>query len=267
MNETKDVENMIQNGFSDPKKFYRELYLLSAYYYSIGKDEASVENLLHAFCQKWMGKEYIYPKMIKIIQKILKESKRYVLKNVDEVVFSPSEMKEIIEIGDDILRRLLFIMCFFAKVNGSLYCNAKDADIFKLSGYPTRADRRIPYLRRLFLMGKISPTLTGGDKVLVLDGTKENQLKDLDTDLEICNLPPLRIDRFDNPVAYLTEYLGGKIKECSGCGVKIEANGENNRTKWCERCAKEQRLKTWREANSNRKKKGEVREIEDSSAL
>ncbi len=239
LNEKKHAERMVEEGFLLNRKLSYELGMLYKFYSSYGLKDEEIEHKLHDFCKFWLRGEYNYVKFIKIIERVIKYNKGKGFKNEGLIYFSKKELETIKTIEDIRLQKVLFIMMFFAKIDGSGYCNIKETQVFKMAGVNIKPDKRMLMLRKLFVDGFIKPTMTGGDKILCLD-TNEGQKKD-----------GLIIDSAYNPIVHYLEYLGDKrIKACFQCGQNFIGTG--NKSMYCSRCKEIIRLEQWRESKKRR---------------
>jgi len=232
--ERQHAEKMIEEGFLLSRKLSYELSILYKYFKSFGVEDKENQQKLHDFCKFWLRSEYNYVKFIKIIDKVSKNSKKSLLKQEKSIKFTESEMKMLYGIEDMKHRKVLFILMFFGKVDGFDYCNSKETEIFKLAHVLTKPEKRTEILRWLFLNGYTKPTMTGGEKILCIDHSKDSVVA-------------FEISKYENPIVYLHAYDGDKkVKQCEGCGVLFLA--KSNSAKWCDKCREKKRLESWRES-------------------
>lgn len=241
-NEKLHAEKMIEEGFLLTRKLSFELGILYRYYNSLGVEKQEIEQKLHDFCKFWLQNEYNYVKFIKIIEKISNFNKKTVLKQGNVIFFTKLEIRMLEGIENKKIRNLLFIMMFYGKVDGFGYCNEKESQLFKLAHIgSTKPDKRTEMIRWLYLNGYSKPTMTGGDKVLCIDGTICKDTPSFGKDVAFI------IERYEDPLVYLKAHMeDGVIKVCEGCGVLIEA--KSNSAKWCKKCREKRRLEGWRES-------------------
>jgi len=259
------AQMMLEKGFIKGQVF-RELIILAKYLKSIGKSEYQIDIELNKFCMKWL-KDYNFVKTMTLLNRVVSIAKKRELKEAEPIVFSKQELDVIRELKDIRKERVLFMLCFFAKLNKTDCCFVKDSTLFSSARVGAKANERTQMLRDLYLMGFIRPLLRGGNRVIFLSPLLERQgevsVGDEASETVEFKVPPLSniegegivIDRFENPIAYYVKYIGGLVKWCSGCGVPFEATG--NRAKWCKDCGHIERLRIWKERKMEERKRDE----------
>ncbi len=248
--ENTHAEKMIETGFQlKPQYRRKELSVLYKYYASFLMKKDDIEKKLHDFCHFWLRDEYNYVKFIPVIDSIADFAKKVEIKKAKRIIFTKGELDTLSKIEEEILRRVLFIMMYFGKVDGFNYCNAKESEIFKLVKVNVRGEDRGKIVRELYIRGYINPTMTGGDKILCCD---ERLLLEDGSDLWIKSGIEddigLIVENVYDPIFDYWLVFGGKeIKTgvCAGCGKKIVKN--SNRQKWCVACKEKHRLEEWKE--------------------
>jgi hypothetical protein len=248
-NEKDHAEKMMEEGFLLNKKMTFELGILFRYYKSLGVDKEENERKLHDFCKFWLRKEYNYVKFIKIINGVANFNKNTVLAQGRDIVFSKNEMRIIVDIENEPMERLLFIIMFLGKVDGFNYCNAKDTEIFRLAHVVAKMEKRDEMMHWLSKNGYLSATMTGGIKVLVGD-------PQICKDTPLCGLSEdeigVVVERFEDPVLYLKAWRGdSKVKVCVDCGGLMVVKGTN--TRFCVGCSKKRRLEGWKREYDKRR--------------
>jgi len=248
LDEKTHAERMVEEGFLLNRKLTYELSILFKYYKSLGVGIKEIDQKLHDFCKFWLREGYNYVKFIKVIEKVISLSKNSFLKSGRTIFFTKNEMKLLEQLEDDKIRKLLFIMMFFGKVDGAGYCNVKQSEVFKLAHLTGKQESRDAMLHWLKKEEYIKPTLTGGDKIRCID---ENSFENADV--------AFVIERFEDPLVYMIAYKDDRfVKVCEGCGLMII--GKSNAVKWCGKCREKRRLEAWKETYKKRKEREEGKE-------
>ena len=124
--EERDIINAVESNlmdFSNPRKV---IWTLAQYYVSIHKndDKVAFENI-----KKYIEKHdsnFYYEQYIADINKCIRKAKKYVLKDIDDIVITKSEM-DVIHSFDDIKKeKIVFVLIALAKYFNALY--GKDSD-------------------------------------------------------------------------------------------------------------------------------------------
>ena len=236
INEKLHAEKMLETGFQLKPQYRRqELSILYKYFISLFVKKDDAEKRLHDFCRFWLREEYNYVKFIKIIESVESYVGKTELKKPKRILYTKEEIDVLKSVAEDSLRRVLFVIMFFGKVDGFNYCNAKESEIFKIARMNVKPDDRKKFMRELCNRGYIRPTMTGGDKVLcaderlLLEDGSENWIKSgVEEDIALV------VEDVHQPIFAYWEIFGGtevKIGVCAGCGKKIIKN--SNRQKFC----------------------------------
>lgn len=159
-----------------------------------------------------------------------KDSSRYKLIDVKEIKITKKEWNKILELNNDVLERIAFIMLVYQKVNKAKnqksgnWINQSIGDIFKEAKVGYTGDKQRIALNKLYSKGYIKqPNVCYGTSFQVLFADEDSETK-------------IDINSFMNVITYYYEKrLNKKYKSCEVCGARFEIN--SNKRKYCKGCS------------------------------
>lgn len=224
------------NPYIDEKKPIMCLRILCKYYLKEGCDKDVILNNLNEYMKNnYVGyNENNWYSKIKGLVKMVSKYNNYNSVNVDNITITEEEWNKIIELNDNQLERVAFILLVYQKINkiknpnSSGWISQTMTDIFKESTITTDKITKGKMLHKLYSLGYIEQKHT-------CDATeiKLNYIY-YDSDVKI------NINNFNNVISYYYEYRNNeRWKECKICGKRFKLKTNNSPQKYCNICSKD----------------------------
>ena len=248
ISESKEVERLLNCESSSDWGIGmgKVVMLIGKYYYSLGLGRQEVYKSINSYLKEQMDK-YTPKKWSEMINNILDTIEKngwYNLIDVDSISITKAEWDSIVEIGNVKLEKIAFVLLCYIKVyraRGSKNDKIGNlSDLLKESGLRAVDENKILFadLRDLGLIQ------IGTLKHMFIKPLYINEESDI----------YINIDDFEKVVSYYDEYKNGsKYGKCKICNKRIKIT--NNRSKYCNMCAKKIKL----EKDTERMRKGGFR--------
>lgn len=226
--EREHAKLVLKSGTQTSQSKLFELALVATYLREENFDDKQIEIELHRVAKKSF-KDYNKVRYSKLIDGIIKRSKKRTLKNPNPVIVTKSEIDTILAEKDVKCQKLMFVYLILAKYykennpnSDNYYVGCSDNDLFKLCDiYINREDKRL-LVHYLQTQGYITPTLRKSSIVNYIDENSEVVFEIVPDDTMI--------------YYFEKEYLDGIFINCERCGKLVKKT--NNRIKYCKDCAK-----------------------------
>lgn len=238
LNEVKQAEYIIEKGEVGNKPT-STLFLLGKYYrQKENLDKEQIFNRLNEFMQQ-NYKNYNSALWEDIIEDISKKANKYLLREIDHIEITQSELDKISEVDHLKYQKLLFTILCYAKLynliseNNNSWINTDIKEIYRVARVTVKyRNDKFLYLNDLEQMGLISFS-NKNDNLNI----RVNFVDDGKSVLDINDFRELGYE-------YLNYIGNGKIIRCSECDRLIRQNGNN--THYCTECKNIKRLETKR---------------------
>lgn len=247
MNEKTEAEKII-DGKPNGNKTSDIILILAKYYTQIKNEnnnrtyELIVENLLNIFpcfdVYEWS----------EFIKKVIKNSKKYPIKEVDKVPVTQKEIDVIKSIPVKRLQKLAFTYLVVGKynylVNGNGWVNVSYDAIMKMAGiHWTNNLKRCYDVHELYVMKLLSVS---------------KKIDDIKVKIEFIDIngeEVIGIRTFNKLGWFWDRYLKNEVKICVDCGEFFEVKGKSRRSKIrCDECQHEINKKCWKTSKQKSRK-------------
>lgn len=173
--------------------------------------------------------EFHYESYTKQIEKSINKAKNYVIKHVNSITFTQSEMDYIATFNNLRKEKLVFVMIAMAKYFNALSGNDKNLiymtafDIFKMARVSVAAKERSEFLGFAFDCGLMDIPYSFGNNMYVVRSPEA----DGETVLEL-----YEDDFLELGFAYV-QFRQGGYKKCKCCGRWFKTNKNKKRLEYC----------------------------------
>lgn len=212
------------------------LRILTKKYFDDGMDREQIIEKLHRF----MNENYVGYKQTKwqsILEQMIKSVSKYEsfkLFNVESVYITKSEWDRILELDNEILEKIAYIMLVYQKINiiknpkSNGWINNYISDIFREAKVGYTGDEQKKLLYKLYEQEYILMKNTcDGDSIKINYFNNESEQF-------------INIDNFQNVISYYYEYKNNEVwKECECCKKRFKLKTKNSNKKYCNKCAKQ----------------------------
>lgn len=241
LNEKIWVENVLEEETlgSHPSE---TLLRISKYYHSQGYKRSEIERLLMEFVLRCDPAISVY-KWSELIRRCSARADKYPLIEIKGVPIMQTEMETVKAIKGNSSQKLLFTLICLARYGNAInpknsnWVNRASRDVFSLANIKTTVSRQSLMINDLWREGFVGYSC-------IVDNINLN-VKAVDPESDRI---AVWITDFRNLGNQYMKLLGENYMECGNCGLTIKRN--NNRQKYCPRCAIEINIKT---TSENRK--------------
>lgn len=227
-NEEEYAKKVLNSGVQRTNKKWIDMQMAANYLREQNYNDKQIENELH-FIAKKSFVDYNRVRLSNVIDKQVKNSKRFKLKRANEIIITQNELNTILSEESYKIQHLLFVYLVLSKYYMSnnntdkYYVGCKDTEIFNLCDMYTRKQERLDLMHYITVKGYIYPTQSMSSVVTYVDEDSEVVMKFVPD---------------DDMVYHLEQYQGGLFVNCEICNKLTKKT--NNRTKYCRQCARNQ---------------------------
>lgn len=243
LNETKMVQDAINDGKYDKKKPTNIIRLLAKYYLANKLNRPKTIMAIDKFFLDNKHKNYNSVKWRNIIEAIVNsvhKDKDYNMFDIHNINITDVELEKISSLNNLKYEKVMFILLVYAKIynqlndNQKYWVNEELKYIFSDTKLTLKEVDQCKIIFELSQLGYIEVSKNvncTNVHVLIANEDSESQIV---------------INDFRNLIYYYLRWKGEKIIECEKCGKLIKPN--NNKTKYCKECARETQLQWQRES-------------------
>lgn len=225
MNQVKEAEKILEtNEFTDST--WTTMSLLVRYYaqikeYKPKKIRELTEEFFNRNAPYW--KEYFYAQ--ELLEKIIKDAKKYPLTQVDEIPITQKELDTVATASSLKLQKILFTFLVLGKFKfirkGNTWINYPNTTFFKMTNtYQTKTERHL-LIHDLKEAKYISLTKS------IMDRSYHVEIIDPDGE------PVMMVKSLENLGYRWLMYIGKNYAECAECGAMFKPS--NNKQKYCKK--------------------------------
>jgi len=250
-NEYKYAEELLIKGFSRFMSL-QDLTILAKYYKYKGFSSTKIKKELNSFCETF-NLEYNEVLHGGYVRTAIRNANKYPLRFPEEIWLTENELKQISELKDYKLEKIIFVMMILAKFYKKMgknkkfyYLNTKFTEILKLSKVNINKEQRYYIQNYLYKQGYYEATYFGTFKMNCLD-VDNNASGSL-----LINIGEDIINQYS------------KYKKDRNIGIRVCECGQtftpkSNRQKYCEECKikkykniiKQKNKRCWLKKNNN----------------
>ena len=228
LNEKLYAEELLKNYVLGNKPS-ETLGILVKYFYNMGYNQEKIRKELNDFMEKSCTIKYNPDKWQDTFDNLIKQAKKYKLKEIDYISITENELKTISSIKNKPLERLAFTLLCLSKLankfnpNNNDWSNRQDKEVFKLANIQVNITKQCLMINDLKNLGLIEYSKIIDNintKVLFIDEDSKEILK---------------ITKFRDLGNEYLFWKGEKFKRCRECGKLIRPNKQNNNS-YCNEC-------------------------------
>lgn len=227
LNERIYAEKVLERGYIGDKPT-ETLGILAKYFYHLGLSKEDIYNNLDEFMTKYFY-NYNPDKWTNTLESQVNRTEQYMIKEIDYISITESELTTIKNINSNVLEKLAFsLLClskFYNMVNptNNDWANVEDKVLFKLANIQVNIEKQCLYINDLKRIGLIEYSR-------VIDNINTNVLYINDESPIVLKIYEFR----DLGLEYLY-WKGENYVRCRDCGKLIKPNKQNNNT-YCNSC-------------------------------
>jgi hypothetical protein len=247
-NELDYAKKLINKGFIQKSKRYREILILSKFYFSLGLTEEEVIVKMTEFCFKYIkdfDKDFDTNIDKELLNSAITKAQKSKLKNVKPIKVSENEINIIDSMKTLEESKLLFSLLVLYKWNNCFPLKIKLSDLFEIANVEIDKNYRSNILFNFSKQGLIKTEQRSVNEDGTKKKNKERGRSVLFAEKNTENCAKITIYSIDsNFITYYLKHRGENYSVCVNCNKLIKKT--SNPQKYCATCASEieqQRLK------------------------